>query len=449
MRQSTPPIHTIGTTEHASFPVLDLVNVPAKIDTGADSSAIWASEIILSPDRVLSFVLFGKGSKFYSGKRIEAKHFRSSMVKNTSGVAEERYKVSLTVQIGERKIRAWFNLSDRASMRYPVLIGRRLLHNKFIVDVSKRQVHSRRSPVKRILVLGAPQKQVGDFFHEIAKLSKEKVTFDARSFNELLFKIDGTQTQVRELVGGRDISTYDLVHFKTHRKHYELAISAAEYLDFHHINFFDRELAEHVAYDKLTEMMRLALAGLPVPLTYCGSPQALIAQVDEILAAVGGPFICKEINSDRGRGNYMLHAKEELLEVLGSAGATEFYMVQEYLENDGYVRALVFSPDVAIMIGKRSVPSDNPRKRHLNNPAGATNVYLINPDDEPDGVRELAVTAARLMRRQVAGVDLIYSKQHKMWYILEANTAPQIRTGAYPQQKAEAFAKFIDLQLNK
>jgi glutathione synthase/RimK-type ligase-like ATP-grasp enzyme len=442
-----PVIQTIGTVEYVSFPKFGLVDVPAKIDTGADSSAIWASEISLDSGGRLGFVLFDKSSQLYTGERITVESFRSSMVRNTSGISEARYKVALQVKIGDRKLRAWFNLSDRSAMRYPVLIGRRLLHNKFIVDVSKRHVFS--DEPRRVLILGAPEHRVGDFFKEVAANCEEKVSFEARSFKEILFRVGTNHVSVEDLTGGVNIASYDLVYFKTHRIYYPLAISVAEYLEHRDVRFVDRELSQHVAYDKLTEMVRLALAGLPVPLTFCGTNAALKAQAGRILAEVGSPFVCKEITADRGRNNYLLHTKEDLLEVLEQATPGQLYMVQEYIKNDGFVRVLVFDSEVAVMIGKRAVANDDPRKTHLNKPFGAPNAYAIKPEDEPAGVREIALASSRLMRRQVAGVDLIYSTDRKLWYILEVNAAPQIRTGAYRQQKITAFATFIDQQLDR
>ena len=46
----------IGSTEYVS--VAGITNIPAKIDTGADSSSIWASRINMTEDGVLEFVLF-------------------------------------------------------------------------------------------------------------------------------------------------------------------------------------------------------------------------------------------------------------------------------------------------------------------------------------------------------------------------------------------------------
>src|SRR5882672_2662215 len=124
------PLETIGTTEKISFPELNLHDVPAKIDTGADSCSVWATDVRVEDDGALSFVLFGLGSRLYTGKRLRTEKYRTRSVKNSFGTAEFRYKVQLQLGIGSRKIRTWFTLAERSAMRYPVLLGRRLLRNK-------------------------------------------------------------------------------------------------------------------------------------------------------------------------------------------------------------------------------------------------------------------------------------------------------------------------------
>ncbi len=129
----------IGSNEYIDFRRQNVLKVPAKIDTGADSSAVWASDIKLIEGKVV-FKLFGSSSKFYTGKTIVSSSFRTSLIKNTSGVKERRFKVRLSVRIKDRNIRTWFTLADRSDMIYPVLLGRRTLHKKFIVDVSQKSV---------------------------------------------------------------------------------------------------------------------------------------------------------------------------------------------------------------------------------------------------------------------------------------------------------------------
>ena len=62
----------IGSTE--LIKVDDIENVPAKIDSGADSSSVWASCIRISKNGILSFRLFNKNSPLYTGKTIKKRY---------------------------------------------------------------------------------------------------------------------------------------------------------------------------------------------------------------------------------------------------------------------------------------------------------------------------------------------------------------------------------------
>jgi hypothetical protein len=128
----------IGRVEKISFPELGIKNVHAKIDTGADLSSIWASGIHEDAG-VLRFKLFGRKSEFYTGKEIEfqAPHYLLTRVANSFGHREMRYVVKLQLKLGGKTIVGTFTLSDRSKKTYPILIGRKLLNRKFLVDVSK------------------------------------------------------------------------------------------------------------------------------------------------------------------------------------------------------------------------------------------------------------------------------------------------------------------------
>lgn len=112
-------------------------NVPAKVDTGADSSAIWGTNIDVSKEGVLSFTLFGEGSKYYTGQVIKRHAFHVAVVRSSTGHEQIRYKVDMPVRIGTRRVNATFFLSDRSMNNFPILLGRRTLNKKFLVDVSK------------------------------------------------------------------------------------------------------------------------------------------------------------------------------------------------------------------------------------------------------------------------------------------------------------------------
>lgn len=134
----------IGATEFVDFGKR-AQRVPAKIDTGADSSAVWASKIRIDQDGVLKFALFGKGSPYYNGKIFKRTDYSVVKVRSTTGHQQIRYRTHFKITIGGRKINMLMNLSDRSQHHFPVLIGRRSLSGKFLVDVSKKSIKLKKS----------------------------------------------------------------------------------------------------------------------------------------------------------------------------------------------------------------------------------------------------------------------------------------------------------------
>lgn len=110
--------------------------VPAKIDTGADSTSIWATNIEVDERHRLNFTLFAKESPYYTGEVISTDTFSVAEVRSSSGHSQIRYRVTMSVRLGGKRIKATFNLSDRSKNEYKILIGRRTLAGKFLVDVS-------------------------------------------------------------------------------------------------------------------------------------------------------------------------------------------------------------------------------------------------------------------------------------------------------------------------
>jgi hypothetical protein len=128
----------IGRVERVGFPQFDIHGVPAKIDTGAYRSSVWASEIE-EKDGELSFTLFDKSSEWYTGKRYSTAKYDIVEVENSFGQKEDRYSVHIKIKMGPKTVSSNFTLSDRSQKIYPVLIGRKLLKGRYIVDVSEGQ----------------------------------------------------------------------------------------------------------------------------------------------------------------------------------------------------------------------------------------------------------------------------------------------------------------------
>jgi hypothetical protein len=138
----------IGRRDRIDLPEVGITGIRAKIDSGAYGCAIHCSDIgIISKDgkERLSFVLLDPEHPQFTGTVHSFEHFRDKKVKNSGGETEHRYSVVTDVVIFGQRIRTEFSLTDRSSMRYPILLGRKFLRGRFLVDVSLRDVsHKKR-----------------------------------------------------------------------------------------------------------------------------------------------------------------------------------------------------------------------------------------------------------------------------------------------------------------
>lgn len=130
----------IGRKEKVSLPDLGLKLVWSKVDTGAYTSSLHAEnlEVVeVGGKRVLQFQPLLPGHKSYTGEVVSFEHFREKKVKNSFGQTEVRYLIETTFELADELYAAEFTLSDRSSMRNAILLGRKILRNRFLVDVGK------------------------------------------------------------------------------------------------------------------------------------------------------------------------------------------------------------------------------------------------------------------------------------------------------------------------
>lgn len=133
-------IGTIGITDAIDIPEAGLYKVPCKIDTGADTSAVHCERIRIKEidgKDYLAFRLLDRHHPLYSGVEIKTADFKERKVKSSFGDYEFRYQVKLNMVLFGKKFKVAFNLSNRKNMKYPVLLGRKFLSNRFHVDVAQ------------------------------------------------------------------------------------------------------------------------------------------------------------------------------------------------------------------------------------------------------------------------------------------------------------------------
>jgi hypothetical protein len=132
----------IGRREYVDFPELQILGIEAKVDTGAYTSALHCHDIKvreIKDKQILCFKLLDPFHPEYNEQEHYFEDFSKKTIKSSSGEVEERYIIKTLIHIGSKKVRASISLTDRRTMRYPVLIGRKMIKNKFIIDVN--QIH--------------------------------------------------------------------------------------------------------------------------------------------------------------------------------------------------------------------------------------------------------------------------------------------------------------------
>jgi hypothetical protein len=135
-------METLGRADRVDLPGLGLYNIHAKIDTGAFTSSLHCSraEVV---NGALEFVLMDDEHPEFTGMTFIFKEFSSRTIKNSFGIAEKRYIIKTTVKIFGQEIVTDFSLSDRDALRFPILLGRKILRKRFLVDVSKKNLSYR------------------------------------------------------------------------------------------------------------------------------------------------------------------------------------------------------------------------------------------------------------------------------------------------------------------
>jgi hypothetical protein len=126
----------IGNREKVKFPGLSVRKVTARIDTGAKSSSIHCDKVWIEKfggKSVLCCYLLRKTTHVTRFER-----FTTRKVKSSNGHVQVRYTVQLDVQMGDKIVHTEFTLSNRDKMKFSVLLGRRFLKDRYIVDVSKQ-----------------------------------------------------------------------------------------------------------------------------------------------------------------------------------------------------------------------------------------------------------------------------------------------------------------------
>lgn len=132
-QERTLPV--IGAKEHVFLPEIRKSALLARVDTGARTSSLhcYAANVEKINRKDVLSVRFMRNSR----KVIRFSKFTRKKVKSSNGHVQQRFVVRINMTLGDQSYLTTFTLNNRSDMRHAVLLGRKFLRNRFMVDVSQ------------------------------------------------------------------------------------------------------------------------------------------------------------------------------------------------------------------------------------------------------------------------------------------------------------------------
>jgi ribosomal protein S6--L-glutamate ligase len=431
------PLSIIGRAEKIDLRDFDLRDIPAKVDTGADSSSLWVSNLEEQEDG-LHFVLFGPDSEYYTGtvQHFTKPDYELTRVANSFGQKELRYKVKLRITLKDRQIRATFTLSDRSLKTYPILLGRKLLHGKFLVDVAdgnplheaeKEKAEKLKRDLAAVAAQNAPKPSPNGL--KIAILSKGPGNYSTKRLKEealarghevrvinyakCYVTLESNKPVVR--YEGESLHDIDVVIPRIAANLTSYGASIVRQFEMQNVFTATTSIALVRSRDKLRSTQLLAKAGVGVPKTVFARETA---DLDDVLDQVGGaPVIIKVARGTHGNGVVLAETKKAAKAVMQAfyvEGVS--FIVQEFVaESAGTdIRAFVVNGKVVASMQRQSLDDDF--RSNLHQGGNGTPIRLTEEE------RKTAQRAAKAMGLPICGVDMMRSERGPL--VLEVNSSP-------------------------
>ncbi|AIR88658.1 ATP-dependent zinc protease family protein [Pseudomonas cremoricolorata] len=140
-------LSVIGLREWVALPGLGVANLRAKIDTGASTSSLHATEIEpfeRDGEPWVRFIAHLGSLKQLRDHPCEAPLVSMRLIRSSNGHEQMRYVIRTSLALGDRLWEVEFTLACRKRMRYRLLIGSKaLVHGQLVVNPGLKYVQDK------------------------------------------------------------------------------------------------------------------------------------------------------------------------------------------------------------------------------------------------------------------------------------------------------------------
>lgn len=137
---------TIGWREWVALPQLGIKEIKAKIDTGADNASLHAFDLERFEEDgrpMVRFKIHPHQRKRKPSVDCVAEIVGERKVKNPGGRSELRPVIRTTLVLAGKELDALVNLTTRDEMTFRMLLGRRTIRRRFVVDPGRSYLGER------------------------------------------------------------------------------------------------------------------------------------------------------------------------------------------------------------------------------------------------------------------------------------------------------------------
>ena len=424
-------VNILGSEEWCSFGELQIPAIKARIDSGAKTSSIQATNIKRVIRQGVPYVDFEVNpiqdnrsvSVFCSAKIVDTR-----IIKSSSGTTQKRYVIKTPLTIMGQTFEIELTLANRDSMDYRMLLGREAMNGRFLVDPSKhflagnfeeqsfhdlyKHLYKEKTGLRIGLLATNRELYSNKRLMEAALARGHEIQF--LNIQHCYMKLDAQTPEVRYR-GGNILDKFDAVipRIRPSMTFYGCALLR----QFDSIGTYCLNSSASISQsrDKLFSSQLFSKNGIQIPVTgFAKSP----LETKDLIDMVGGsPLIIKLLESTQGKGVVSAEtnkAAESVINAFKSLQAN--ILVQEFIkEAEGKdIRCFVVDGKVVASIMRQAPKGEFRSNIHQ---GGTAHKVKITAEE-----RRLAIKASKIFNLDVAGVDIIRSNKGPL--LLEVNSSP-------------------------
>ncbi|QLG44933.1 30S ribosomal protein S6--L-glutamate ligase [Costertonia aggregata] len=421
----------IGSEEWCIFQELGIPAIKARVDSGAKTSSIQATNLKVYAKGAQEWVKF-EVNPLQENRSIaiecEARLVDRRMVKSSSGISEERLVVKTPVTLGDAVFDIELTLANRDTMEFRMLLGREAINERYIVnsaleyqiqrftdadiDEKYKSFYKEKTGLKIALLASNPNLYSNKRLIEAAEARGHEIQF--LNVELAYMKLDARSPEIRYR-GGNILNEFDAVipRIKPSVTFYGCALIR----QFDNLGVYCQNSAEAITQsrDKLFASQLFSKNDIHIPIT--GFAKSPMDTKDLIKMVNGAPLIIKLLESTQGKGVVLAEtnkAAESVINAFKSVNTN--ILVQEFIKeaNGQDIRCFVVNGKVVASMQRQAEKGEFRANIHQ---GGKASIVKITSEE-----RKLAQKAAKILNLAVAGVDIIRSNKGPL--LLEVNSSP-------------------------